>query len=53
MQFNKLWYLQRFNLFQGLSPAHLSTAARMMAIYMLEKHDSLSQMEDPAGRVIS
>jgi len=50
MQFSKLWYLQRFNLFQEFTQAELLAAARVMDLQPLEKHDQLFQTGEPAGQ---
>jgi len=51
MQFSKLWYLQRFNLFQEFTQAELLTAARIMDLHTLEKHDRVYQLGEPARHV--
>jgi CRP/FNR family cyclic AMP-dependent transcriptional regulator len=51
MQFRKLWYLQRFNIFLDFAPADLVTVARMMDEHTLKKHDRLYQSGAPADHV--
>lgn len=51
MQFRKLWFLQRLNVFQDFPRADLVTAARMMDEHTLKRHDSLYQSGEPADRV--
>jgi CRP/FNR family transcriptional regulator, cyclic AMP receptor protein len=51
MQFRKLWFLQRFNVFQDFPREKLVTAARMMDEHMLKKRDRLYQPGDPADQV--
>ena len=49
MQFSKLWYLQRLNLLQEFTRAELLTAARMMDLQTIERHDQVFQAGEPAG----
>lgn len=51
MPFSKLWYLQHLNLLQEFTQAELLTAARMMDLQTLGRHDQLFQAGEPAGRV--
>lgn len=51
MQFRKLWFLQRFNIFQDFPREDLVTAARMMDEHTLNKHDRLYQSGDPTDHV--
>jgi CRP/FNR family cyclic AMP-dependent transcriptional regulator len=51
MPFDKLWYLQRFNLFQGFTEAELLTVVRVMDLQALERHEQVFQVGEPATRV--
>jgi CRP/FNR family transcriptional regulator, cyclic AMP receptor protein len=51
MQFRKLWFLQRLNVFQDFPREDLVTAARMMYEHTLKKHDRLYQSGEPADHM--
>jgi CRP/FNR family transcriptional regulator, cyclic AMP receptor protein len=51
MQFGKLWYLQRFNLFQEFTEAELLAVVRVMDLRALERHEQVFQAGAPADRV--
>jgi len=51
MQFDKLWYLQRFNLFQEFAEAELWAVVRVMNLQALERHEQVFQAGAPANRV--
>jgi CRP-like cAMP-binding protein len=51
MQFSKLWYLQRFNLFEEFTREELLAVARVMDLQAIERHDQVFQAGAPAGHV--
>ncbi len=51
MQFSKLWYLQRLNLFQEFTQAELLTVTRMIDLQELEQHNRVYQAGDPADHI--
>lgn len=51
MQFSKLWYLQRLNLFKQFTRAELLTMASVMDMEELEKQNRIFQIGEPAGNV--
>jgi len=51
MQFSKLWYLQRLNLFQEFTQAELLTVTRMLDLQELEQHTRVYQAGDPADHI--
>jgi CRP-like cAMP-binding protein len=51
MQFSKLWYLQRFNLFQEFTRQELTSVAHLIDSQEFEWHEHLYQAGDPADQV--
>lgn len=51
MEFRKLWYLQRFNLFQEFTRQELTAVAHLIDTQEFEQHDHVYQAGDPADQV--
>jgi CRP-like cAMP-binding protein len=51
VQFSKLWYLQRFNLFQEFTRQELTAVAHLIDTQEFEQHEHLYQAGDPTDQV--